>query len=93
MGDYNNGGHCTDCGGDNGIHYSGCTYEGVGEEQNFRGSGSGFSFFKLTISMPIGFILTILLLSDLGIGDCGSILFLIIYVLITYIVGCVIYKL
>ncbi len=30
MSDYGNGGHCSDCGGSNGMHFDGCSYDGVG---------------------------------------------------------------
>lgn len=93
MGDYNNGGHCPDCDGDSGRHYPGCIYEGTGDEHYYRGSGNGFSFFNLSISIPIGFILTILLLSDLGLGGCGAFFFLVVDVLVTIIVEYVIERL
>lgn len=39
-------GHCNDCGGSDGNHFSGCDYEGTGETGEYS-SGGGIGFLDI----------------------------------------------
>ena len=63
MSDY---GHCSDCGGSDGLHIPGCDYEGTGDYGGYRaGKGVGFLDLGLYVLRFIGVLF--LLLTLLGV--------------------------
>lgn len=63
------GGHCGECGGTDGMHYSDCSYDGTGSRGYYRSSSGQWVYFVLSIIfgivfLPLGFVFFILFISS-----------------------------
>lgn len=79
-----NNSQCHECGGFDGSHFDGCDRDGGGGYRG--GSGGGLDWFKVSLALPIGFFLSAVLGSGLGVSSTGGLLFLLILCIIGVLV-------